>query len=32
MLLRRDPFRAKDTHRLKVRRWEKIVHANVTKK
>ena len=25
-------FRAKDTHRLKVKRWKKIFHANVTRK
>ena len=30
--LRESHFRAKDTHRLKVREWKKIFHANENKK
>ena len=26
--LQETPYRPKDTHRLKVRRWRKILHAN----
>ena len=28
MLSTRDPFRPRDTYRLKVRGWKKIFHAN----
>ena len=31
-MLQETHFRYKDTHRLKVRRWKKIFHANGNKK
>ena len=32
MLSTRDPLRPRDTHRLKVRGWKKIFHANRNQK
>ena len=32
MLSTRDPFRSRDTYRLKVRGWKKVLHTNENQK